>query len=116
VFNQSRGSCSQRLTERLLGEVLVLLVTAHLVDLLRHSLDVQDNKFVQIAVAELAHTEGTANTVLVLFVELQDVDVLVDVVVDLPGDCKMVGTLGGRTDDAVATVDVGLGELGLGLV
>jgi hypothetical protein len=42
--------------------------------------------------------------------------VLVDVVVNLPGNCKMVRTLGGWTDDAVATLDVRLGKFGLGLV
>jgi hypothetical protein len=77
---------------------------------------VQDDQFVQIAVTELAHTQSSADTVLVLLVELQHINVLVDVVVNLPGDRKMVGTLGRRTDDAVATVDVGLGKLGLGLV
>lgn len=76
----------------------------------------QNDQFVQIAVAELAHTQGTANAVLVLLVELQDVNVLVDIVVNLPSDCKMVRTLGGRADDAVATLDVRLGEFGLGLV
>ena len=104
------------LTERLLGEVLVLLVTAHLVDLLRHSLDVQDDQLVKIAVAELAHAQGTADAVLVLLVELQDVNVLVDVVMNLPSDCKMVRTLGRRTDDAVATLDVRLRKFSLGLV
>lgn len=69
----------------------------------------QDDQLVQIAVAELAHTQGTANAVLVLLVELQDIDVLVDIVVNLPSDCKMVRTLGRRTDDAVATLDVRLG-------
>jgi len=108
--------CSEKLTERLLGEVLVLLVTAHLIDLLRHGLDVQDDQFVEIAVAELAHTQGTADAVLVLLVEFQDVDVLVDVVVNLPSDSKMVRALGGRTDDAVATLDVRLRKFGLGLV
>jgi hypothetical protein len=77
---------------------------------------VQDDQFVEIAVTELAHTQGTAYAVLILFVELQDVDVLVDIVVDLPSDCKMIRTLGGRTNDAVATVDVRLREFGLGLV
>lgn len=76
----------------------------------------QDDQFVQITVAELAHTQGTTNAVLVLLVELQDVNVLVDIVVNLPSDCKVVRALGRRTDDAVATLDVRLGKFGLGLV
>lgn len=104
------------LTQSFLGEILVLLVTAHLVNLLRHSLDMQDDQLVQIAVAELAHTQSATNTVLVLLVELQHVNVLVHVIMNLPGDCKMIRTLRGRTDDAVATLDVRLREFGLGLV
>jgi hypothetical protein len=77
---------------------------------------VQDDQFVQIAVAELAHTQSTTNTVLVLLVELQNVDVLVNIVVNLPGDCKVVRTLGRRTDDAVAALDVRLRKFSLGLV
>ena len=103
-------------TQCFLGEVLVFLVAAHLVDLLGHGLDVQDDQLVQIAVAELAHTKGSADAVLVLLVELQHVNVLVDVVVNLPSDSKMVRALGGRTDDAVATLDVRLRKFGLGLV
>jgi hypothetical protein len=55
---------------------------------------VQDDQFVEIAVAEFAHAQGTADAVLVLLVKLQDIDVLVDVVVNLPCDCKVVRTLG----------------------
>jgi hypothetical protein len=77
---------------------------------------VRDNQFVQIAVAEFAHTKGSADTVLILFVELQDVNVLINVVMDLPSDCEMICTLGGRTDDTVAAVDIWLRKLGLGLV
>lgn len=41
---------------------------------------------------------------------------LIDVVVNFPSDSKMIGTLRGWTNDTVATLDVGLRELGFGLV
>ena len=76
----------------------------------------QDDQLVQIAVAELADTQSATNTVFVLLVKLQHVNVLVDVIMNLPSDCKMVRALRGRTDDAVATLDVRLREFGLGLM
>lgn len=76
----------------------------------------RDNQLIQIAVAELAHTEDAANAVLVLLVKLQNIDVLVDVVMNLPSDCEMICTLGGGTNDTVATVDIRLRKLGLGLM
>lgn len=76
----------------------------------------ESNQLIQIAVAELAHTQSPAHAVLVLLVQLQHVNVLVNVVVNFPSDSKMVSTLRRRTNDTVAALDVGLRKLGFGLV
>lgn len=76
----------------------------------------ESDQLIQIAVAELAHTQSSAHAVLVLLVQLQHVNVLVNVVVNFPSDSKMVSTLRRRTNDTVATLDVGLRKLSFGLM
>jgi len=74
--------------------LLEAFVAHHLIHLLGHCLDVEHNQLVQVAVVVFAaHSQRPADAELVLLVELEDINVLVHILRDLPRHREMVKTL-----------------------
>ena len=91
-----------KLTCLFLGALLEALVSGELGDLAGHGLDVVDDELVEIGVDLLADTQLLSDRVLAGLVHFQHINMLERVFSDLPGNSKMVETLGRGTDDSLA--------------
>lgn len=78
------------LAGRLVSE---LLVAGHGLDFGVHLVDVRDDQLVQVMIPELAHLKHPAQRVLVELVVLDDVDVLEELVAQLPRHCEVAWAL-----------------------
>lgn len=86
-----------------LAAFLELLVQNHLANLLGHRFDVIDDQVIQITVSvPTTDLEDTADRELVLFVQLENINVLVHTLRHLPSDSQVIVASGGWANDNIA--------------